>query len=392
MTNNEPNPVIEVSILVPTMNEEVTVGAFVDMCIEGFERAGVVGEVVLVDSSSDRTALIAREKGAIIVNCRERGIGRAYQAGIRHVRGKYVIMGDADCTYDFREIRPFLEALRAGYEFVMGTRVKGQVEKGSRPALHRYFGAPLTNFAFNRVLGAQFSDIHCGMRAMTREALIGINLTANGWEYASQMIIKSIRAELKSVEVPINFLKEPEGRQGKLQANRLEPWKAGWRTLHTVFSNRPAFFLLRPGFGVMSLGVLASLLLASGIRRVGSINFSGYSQSSVAFITLLGGAAFGLGVVADSLDSPNRQSANWRNIFTFNRTFVILLMALAFWGALMASFVGWFASESYEYSDAMAGLARTVVLSFTLLGLSFFFFCASLILEYNEQVRPSNND
>lgn len=375
----------DVSVLVPTMNEEVTVAAFIDMCYEGFQRAGVRGEVVLVDSSSDRTALIARERGATVIECSERGIGRAYQVGIQHVQGRYVVMGDADCTYDFREIQPFLQALEAGYEFVMGTRVKGQVEKGSRPPLHRFFGAPLTNFIFNRVIGSKFSDIHCGMRAMTREALVRINLTATGWEYASQMIIKSLRIGLRSIEVPISFLKEPEGRIGKLQANRLEPWRAGWRTLHTVFTNRPAFFLIRPGLFSSLLFLLANILMVSGVRRFGNFQLSVNSQFVISVLALTGSAAFAMGVIADAIDSPARRLADWSRFLTFRRTFTFLIcftfMSLLLGGVLMSRF----ATNSLEYSSSMDGLARTVLLMVTFTGVSFFLFCAALILEYLSQ-------
>ena len=382
----------DVSVLVPTMNEEVTVADFIDMCIEGFQRAGVRGEIVLVDSSSDRTALIARERGAVVVDCTEKGIGRAYQMGIRHIRGRYVLMGDADCTYDFREIRPFLAALDAGYEFVMGTRVKGSVEKGSRPLLHRFFGAPLTNFVFNRVIGARFSDIHCGMRAMTRDALININLTATGWEYASQMIIKSLRGGLRCVEVPITFLKEPEGRIGKLQANRLEPWRAGWRTLHTVFSNRPAFFLIKPGLLTSFLFLLANIVMVSGLRRIGDLELSVNSQFVVSVLALAGSAAFAMGIIADSLDLPNRRLADWAAIVSFRRTFSTLLACSAislFTGLL---FVSRFVGASLDYSPSMDGLARTFLLSLTVTGMSFFLFCSALVLEYLNQWYGAEKD
>ena len=382
---NSDNDTPDVSVLVPTMNEEVTVGDFIDMCVEGFRRAGVNGEIVLVDSSTDRTALIAREHGAIVIDCTEKGIGRAYQAGIRHVRGRYVLMGDADCTYDFREIRPFLEALDAGYEFVMGTRVKGSIEKGSRPLLHRFFGAPLTNFVFNRVIGSKFSDIHCGMRAMTRDALIKINLTATGWEYASQMIIKSLRSGLRCVEVPITFLKEPEGRVGKLQANRLEPWRAGWRTLHTVFSNRPAFFLVKPGLLTSILFLLGNVVMVSGLRQIGDLELSVNSQFVFSVLAMTGSAAFAMGVIADSLDQPNRRLADWAAIVSFRRTFSTLLACSAislFTGLL---FVSRFAGASLNYSPSMDGLARTFLLSLTVTGMSFFLFCSALVLEYLNQ-------
>lgn len=371
-----------VSVLVPTMNEEISVGPFISMCFQGFRNAGVDGEIILVDSSTDRTPEIAQSMGARVITCHEKGIGRAYQIGVDHVRGKYVIMGDADCTYDFAHISPFIEALNQGYEYVMGSRTIGTVEKGSRPPLHRFFGAPLTNFIFNKVIGSSFSDIHCGMRAMTLEALKRIHLTANGWEYASEMIIRSIQLKLKTTEVPINFLKEPEGRQGKLVANRLEPWRAGWRTLHTVFVNRPEFFLMKPGMFGAVIGYAFSLLILCGMRSIGDFNISVYTSTLLSLFILICGSAFFFGILARELrlrKIPDLIVKN-RNL-RFDIQFRLLLVTSVVTTVFLTVFIGRFVNNDFTYNSSLSGIARLAVFSFTTNGIVFLSFVTGLILE-----------
>src|SRR5437773_8346928 len=156
----------ELSIVIPALNEELTVGRFVDWCREGLREANVRGEIIIVDSSSDRTAEIALSRGARVLKTPRRGLGRAYIDALPFARGAYVLMGDADCTYDFRQLAPFVEKFRHGYEFVMGSRWKGSIEPGSMPALHRHLGTPVTTWLLNVVYSSRFSDIHCGMRGI----------------------------------------------------------------------------------------------------------------------------------------------------------------------------------------------------------------------------------
>src|SRR5436190_15731102 len=165
-----------VSIVVPCLNEELVVGEFVDWCWEGLRHAGVEGEVIIIDSSTDRSPQIAAEHGARALRVPKRGLGRAYIDAIPEIRGDYVIMGDCDLTYEFRELSQFIEKLDEGYAFVMGTRVRGYIEPGAMPAHHRYFGSPATTWTFNLIYGTRFTDIHCGMRAMTLDALKGMQL------------------------------------------------------------------------------------------------------------------------------------------------------------------------------------------------------------------------
>src|SRR6267378_2187065 len=192
---------VELSIVVPSLNEEITVGEFVDWCREGLERAGVTGQILIVDSSTDKTPEIVLAHGGEVLRTPKRGLGRAYIDAISHIRGQWIIMGDADLTYDFRELSPFVKAFRSGAEFVMGSRFRGSIEPGAMPPLHRYFGTPLTTWILNRIYRSRYSDIHCGMRGLTKDALIRIDLTSMGWEYASEMVLKAARIGLRIAEV-----------------------------------------------------------------------------------------------------------------------------------------------------------------------------------------------
>ena len=166
----------ELSIVIPTLNERITIEDFIAWCKQGLAQAGVVGEILIVDSSSDETPTLALANGARVLRTPKRGLGRAYIDSLPYIRGKYVLMGDADCTYDFREIAGFVQAFRAGYEYIMGSRFKGYIEPGSMPALHRWFGTPFTTEILNVLYSTRFSDIHCGMRGITREAFERIEL------------------------------------------------------------------------------------------------------------------------------------------------------------------------------------------------------------------------
>ena len=176
------------------------------------------------------------------------GLGRAYIDALPYVRGEYILMGDADCTYDFRLLAPFVEKLREGYEFVMGSRWAGSIEPGAMPWLHQYLGTPVTTWILNLLYGSRFSDIHCGMRAIRRDSFERMNLTSQSWEYASEMVLKSVRMDLRTAEVPVRFLKDREGRESHhKRAGWTAPWKAAWINLRAMFVYGADFFVLKPG-------------------------------------------------------------------------------------------------------------------------------------------------
>lgn len=289
----------ELSIVVPALNEQITIQEFVDWCWQGLRAAGVKGEIIIVDSSTDRTPHLALEKGARVLRTPKRGLGHAYIDAIPYIRGKYVLMGDCDLTYDFREIGEFVKAFRAGAEFVMGSRFRGSIEPGAMPPLHRYFGTPLTTWILNRIYRSSYSDIHCGMRGLTKDALIRIDLTSMGWEYASEMVLKAARLRLRIAEVPVRFYKDREGRLSHLKRGGFwTPWFAGWINLKVMLVYSPDSFLLKPGLGLFVGGTLMSALLAEGGRQLGPVAFELHWMLLSVTLAVLGFGLFQAGVIA----------------------------------------------------------------------------------------------
>jgi hypothetical protein len=324
-----------VSICVPCLNEELTIGEFVDWCLAGLAEAGVPGEVVIIDSSEDRSAEIAEAHGARVLRFPKRGLGRAYIDAIPHLRGRYAILGDCDLTYDFRELSGFVEQLEAGQEFVMGSRFKGSIEAGAMPALHQHFGTPVTTWIFNRIYGTHFSDIHCGMRGVKIDALRRIDLRSQGWEYASEMILKATKLDLRAAEVPINFLKDRDGRQSHhLRSGWLSPWKAGWDNLRIMFLYAPDRLLSQPGLALLALGLLLMLTVTVG----GSFAVAGLGVGIQT--SLLGMAVATVGLSGWQLGTVARVRSNLEPAFrervlarwTYNRgavaSFVLILLGV----------------------------------------------------------------
>jgi glycosyltransferase involved in cell wall biosynthesis len=288
----------EISIVVPALNEATTIGEFVEWCWEGLRAAGVDGEIIIIDSSSDDTPNIALTKGARVLRTPKQGIGQAYIDAIEHVRGKFIIMGDCDLTYDFREIAPFVESYHAGYDFVMGSRFKGSIEDGAMPPLHRYFGTPLVTFLLNRIYQSSYSDIACGMRGLTREALVSICLTSKDWEYASEMLLKASRLGLRTNEVPVRFYKDREGRVSHhRRVGFWSPWFAGWINLKVMLAFSPETFLIKPGAALAITGLFLTAL-SIGSVKIGPIGFAIYSQLLGWTLIVLGYSLFQVGILA----------------------------------------------------------------------------------------------
>ena len=315
----------EISIVVPALNEELTIGDFVEWCKEGFARTGVVGEILIVDSSTDRTAEIAVEHGARVLQAPKRGLGRAYIDALPFIRGKFVLMGDADCTYDFRELAPFLEKLRGGCEFVMGSRFRGFVEPGSMPRLHRYFGTPLTTWILNSLFSSRFSDIHCGMRAMTRDALVRLRLESQSWEYASEMVLKSVHLRLRTAEVPVRFYKDREGRVSHhKRAGWFSPWVAGWINLRAMFIYGADFFVLKPGVLLLIAGLAVTVPLTFGPVTIGPATLSLHSMLAGMTATMIGLQSVYLGLLARIFyDFTGAARRRWLGVFRYTRTVLL---------------------------------------------------------------------
>ena len=291
---------IDISVVVPTMNEELTITSFINWCHQGFRNAQLEGEVIILDNSSDETPQIAATMGARVVSVPILGLGNAYKAGQNQARGKWIIMGDADCTYDFRNLIPFIDKLNQGFDFVIGNRFSGSIQKGSMPAHHQYFGSPATSFIFKVGLGLPTGDIHCGMRAMTSSLYNKLPFLESGWEYATEMIVSARNLDAKITEVPIDFLKEPEGRVSHhRRGSWLSPFKAGWGTLRVTTTYMIDRLFVIPGLLLMLIAALANFSIFLFPKTfLNTFHVGLLAQAVFSFMSTLGAFMFSVGMLS----------------------------------------------------------------------------------------------
>lgn len=379
--NDIENP--EISIVVPSLNEEITIGRFVEWCRQGIAAAGIAGEILIVDSSTDSTPDIALKGGARVLRTPKRGLGRAYIDAIPHIRGRYILMGDADCTYDFRELGGFVEKFRSGHEFIMGSRFEGSIEDDAMPRLHRYFGTPLTTWILNVMYGTRFTDIHCGMRGATLDALKRIDLTSQSWEYASEMVLKSVHLGLRTAEVPVSFLKDPEGRVSHLvRSGWTTPWKAGWINLKAMFVFGADFFLMVPGIFLLLIGLVPLCLLAAGPLTIAGVTFSINAMLLCLAAAVLGLQLILIGTIAQSLyDGIGAIRRRWLSVFSYTRTTILTAFAFAIGLLLLVRFGIAFAQNSYRFGDALVGANHQAIFGLFLTMGSVIVFVAMLLIH-----------
>jgi glycosyltransferase involved in cell wall biosynthesis len=373
----------EVTILVPAVNEQITMGDFVAWCHQGLEAAGATGEILIVDSSDDATPEIALRGGARVLHTPRRGLGRAYIDAQPYVRGQYVVMGDADCTYDFRDLAPFVEAMRSGTEYVMGSRWKGSIESGAMPPLHQYFGTPFTTWILNRLYGSKFSDIHCGMRGITRQALGRMGIVSQSWDYASEMVLKSVRMGLVTSEVPVTFLKDRDGRLSHhRRSGWFSPFAAAWINLRAMFVHGAEFFLVKPGIALFLLGLLLTLPMSLGPVTVGPVTFSLYTMLIGVTLAALGVQSIFFGLLAHVfLDYSPRRARHWREMFSYTRTVVASGLVFLVGAALVGLLVVTFVSNGYSLADPASAVNHLGVLGLLLTIIGFSTFCFTLLIH-----------
>lgn len=373
----------ELSLVVPAMNEEVTVGEFVDWCLEGIARSGVRGEVIIVDSSQDRTPQIALQHGARVLHASKRGLGRAYIDAIPFVRGQYVVMGDADLTYEFRELKQFVAAFHGGAEFIMGSRFKGGIEPGAMPALHRYFGTPVTTWMLNVIYGTHFEDIHCGMRGVTLDGFKRMRLKSQSWQYASEMIIKAVHLRLRVAEVPVHFFKDREGRESHLKRiGWTAPWVAGWLTLKALFTHGADFFLFLPGLVMAALGGAGLLMLGGGPLLVLGVGFSMHWML-LFLVAFLCGLNFSLtGVLAKIIyDEEGARSQRWKRLFSLDRVLPAAGLLLVLGGLLTLPLLRVYVQDHYRLPAELGVPTYQAILGLALGLGAFSLFTTSLVIN-----------
>lgn len=264
--NRPDDAAFELSFVLPCLNEARTIAPCVGMAVEYLRASGVRGEIIVADNgSTDGSAECAIAAGARVVAVTDKGYGAALAGGIAAALGKYVIMGDADASYDFRQSRRFVEALRGGDDFVIGNRFKGGIAPGAMPALHRYLGNPVLSFIGRLFFKIPVGDFHCGLRAFRRQAVLDLQLRTTGMEYASEMIVRAALAGLKISETPVTLA--PDGRGHK---SHLNPWRDGWRHLRFLLLYSPRWLYLYPGIAMIVFGLLIAALLLPGPFMIGA--------------------------------------------------------------------------------------------------------------------------
>ena len=278
---------MELTILMPCLNEAETLAVCITKAKAFLARSGVEGEVLVADNgSSDGSREIARAQGARVVAVGVKGYGAALMGGIRAARSRYIIMGDADDSYDFLNLEPFVEKLRQGYGLVMGNRFSGGVAPGAMPPLHRYLGNPVLTGIGRLFFKSPVGDFHCGLRGFDRQVIVNLDLQTTGMEFASEMVVKATLHGVAIAEVPTTL--SPDGRS---RPPHLRSWRDGWRHLRFLLLFSPRWLFLYPGLVLMAVGLLGMLVLLPGQRHLFNLTLDIHTL-------LYAGAAINLGAQA----------------------------------------------------------------------------------------------
>lgn len=385
----------ELTILMPCLNEAETIGRCIDRACESITLMDVHGEVVVADNgSTDRSVQIALAHGARVVLVEERGYGAAIRGGVAESSGRYIIMGDADESYDFGEISPMLDKLRAGDDLVMGNRFAGGIEKGAMPWSHRWIGNPVLSMTGRVFFHSPVRDFHCGLRGFSADVFQRMHLYTTGMEFASEIVVKASLARMKVSEVPISL-----HRDGRSRPPHLRTWRDGWRHLRFLLLFCPRWLFLIPGLALMLSGSAMTLWLLGGTRYVGSIGLDIHTMLVSGVFALLGYqlvvfAAFikVFGMRAGFLP-PDRRMESFFRVATVEKG-LLLGAALALGGLalVLAEVVSW-GRSGYGALDPVPTM-RTLILAVLLIagGMQTIFasFVLSMLGIRENPVMPSH--
>lgn len=275
---------MKLSIVMPCLNESLTLPICIRKAQEFMERRNILGEIIIADNgSTDGSQQIAQERGCRVVAVQKKGYGNALLAGINAAHGRYVIMGDSDDSYDFSKLDDFVEKLDAGYDMVIGNRFKGGIRENAMPFLHRYLGNPVLSFAGRLFYQSSIGDFHCGLRGFTKASFNSLGLTTGGMEFASEMIVKASLKELSITEVPIVL--HPDGRDRK---PHLRTWSDGWRHLKFLLLFSPKWLLLVPGSVAFFIGLIVMGLIMFTQIRIGGVHLDVHTLFYAGISTTVG--------------------------------------------------------------------------------------------------------
>ena len=358
----------ELTILMPCLDEAETIRSCVAKARGFLERTGIDGEVLVADNgSSDESRAFAEAAEARVIHVVERGYGAALRAGIEAARGKYVIMGDADGSYDFSRLELFIAKLREGYPLVMGNRFLGGILAGAMPLLHRYFGNPVLSFIGRLFFRTSVGDFHCGLRGFDRAAVLALDLRTTGMEFASELVVKAALAGYRIAEVPTTLAHDGRGRSSHLRS-----WRDGWRHLRFLLLFSPRWLFLYPGLALLALGAVLLTVLYFSPVRIGRAGLDIHSMLYASAAVLLG-----LQLCLFALFA--RVSAQNAGLLPQNPTVQSLVAMvtlerglLAGLGAAMVGFI-WSAAAFWEWKEAGFGaldpshMMRTTIPACTLM-------------------------
>ena len=362
--------VIEVSVVMPCLNEAETLATCIRKAKTAFREADVIGEVVIADNgSTDGSQQIATQEGARVVAVSKKGYGNALMGGIEAARGKYILMGDADDSYEFRHLQRFIEKLRDGYELVMGDRFAGGIQPGAMPFLHRFFGNPVLSGIGRLFFQCPVHDFQCGLRAFTKDAYRRLELQTPGMEFASEMVVRATLLKLRIAEVPTTLA--PDGRS---RSPHLRTWRDGWRYLRFLLLYSPRWLFLYPGLMLTMVGLGVMLALIPGDLRIGRVEFSVHTMLFAAMAVLMGFQSLVFAIFAKILGVTQKllpPDPRLDKIFKYAKleTGVIVgltLMALGGFGALWS--VAEWGAKHFGHLDPFQMLRLVIpsVLSMTL--------------------------
>jgi glycosyltransferase involved in cell wall biosynthesis len=260
---------VELTVVMPCLNEAETVATCVAKAARFIAENEISGEVVVADNgSTDGSQRLAEQAGARVVDIAEKGYGNALMGGILAARGKYVIMGDSDDSYDFSNLMPFVAELRDGADLVMGNRFKGGIEPGAMPPLHRYLGNPVLSFVGRLFFRSRIGDFHCGLRGFRRQSALDLNLQATGMEFASELVVKATLAKQRVSEVPTTLAKD-----GRSHPPHLRSWRDGWRHLRFLLLFSPRWLFFVPGLVLLIAGLVIGAAITAGQLKIGGVTF-----------------------------------------------------------------------------------------------------------------------
>jgi hypothetical protein len=312
----------EVSVVMPCLNEAETLGICIREAMAAFEESGIDGEVVIADNgSTDGSQSIARSLGARVVNIDKKGYGNALMGGIAGARGRYVIMGDSDASYDFGHTPRFVRTLRQGYDLVMGNRFLGGIEPGAMPWKHRWIGNPVLSGIARLFFGCPAHDLHCGLRGFSKTAYAKMDLSTPGMEFASEMVIKSTLIGLEITEIPTVL--RPDGRS---RPPHLRSWRDGWRHLRFMLLFSPRWLFMIPGAALVTVGLVLMVVLAAyGTFWIGPVGLSVNTMLAAGTMVLVGYQILIAGTFARALSSilgphpRNRFLDHWQKRLTMEQ-------------------------------------------------------------------------